>query len=862
MKEEILKLQNIDLDDVTQSRKSGVEQNVKEKIIIPLLELLGYDKVKDMDFEYNVRNKRADIALMIKKTPKVIVECKSIEQDLDKHIEQSVEYALRKTINWVILTNGVETRLYRTWIENVPEEKDRELWRVNLKDLTKQFKKLAEWVSYKSLSTDKLEKISKEREKEIVETITEPQLVQNLKNAKEILTINAIPKIKVKFYSDEQFKKQVEEWCISSNLDINDEDKWVKKLAKETAYNFINRAYFYRIAEDKGIVKPKLTKQSIENLKDSFSFIELCDLAFKEILKIDYKAIFEHNLFDKIEFDENILKNILIQLSKYNFKEIDSDILGKIYEHHIDIKERKELGQFYTPKKIIDYILKKVKVTPKKKILDPACGSGGFLINAYGILKKQYMGKGFNEAKSHEEILKKNIYGIDINPFAVQLTAMNLALKSLEQKTDDINIVTTDSLIFGLNNWIPLNHKDLNNNNKNKFIAGTIPNKVDIVVGNPPYVRIRNIGKDKIKIYQKNLETAKHRFDLFSLFIERGIKFLDNNGKLGFIVSNTLLTNDVLEPIRKFVLDNCIIEEIVDLGRGVFEEANVNTVIIILKREKDEEKRNKNKIKIITKMNDKNKITKSHIIIQNKFNENELKRFIIVKKDTKVENVMEKIKENSNPLEEFVEGSCGIQIWSNKKDREKNPYYLSNTKENEMYKPIIEGKDINSFSYKFNNQYLLYSKKLLERAREERFFTAPEKLVMRYIGKRLICAFDNQQYYTQKSVLCLIPKNEKINLNYIMAIINSKLMNWYYLKLMGENIYPRINLNYVLKFPIKNITQNEMRKINSVVVKICKMNKKLKQSKSKELDKQRKKLIEQLDEKIFQIYGISKNDLK
>jgi len=850
-KKEVLKLQNIDFNLITYGKKAGVEENVKLKIIIPLLKFLGYDINKNMDFEHSVRNKKADIGLIINGTLRIIVECKSLEQNLDKHIEQALDYAWKKQVNWVILTNGKETRLYRTWIENVTEAKDRELWRVNLKELDSQFGKLAEWVSYRSLSTNKIEEVSEEREKEIVESVTEPQLVQNLKNAKDLLTNNAIPKIKVKFYSDEQFKEKVEDWCANSNLDINKEDIWVMKLAKETAYNFINRIYFYRIAEDKGIVKPKLTKKSLETLKDSFSFKELSDLAFKEILKIDYKAIFEHNIFDGIEFDEKILKQIINQLSEYNFKKIDSDILGKIYEHHISVKERKELGQFYTPKKIINYILNRVGVTSKKKILDPACGSGGFLINVYDLLRKKYTKKGLSEANAHGEILSKNIFGMDINPFAVQLTAMNLALKNLEQKTDNINIISTDSLISNLNNWVPIKQDGLNNNNKNRFIAGTIPNKVDIVIGNPPYVRIRNIRKEKIKEYQKNLKTAKDRFDLFSLFIEKGLNYLDDGGRLGYIVPNNLLTNDVLKPIREYILDKCIIEEIVDLGGRVFEEANVNTIIIILKKEKDEEKRDKNKIRIVTKINDKGKIIKSYTINQNVFSDNELKRFIIEKKDNKIETTMNKIKENTIPLNEFVEGSCGIQIWSNKPEREKYPYYLSNTKENDMYKPLIEGKDITPFSYKFNKQYVLYSKKLLERAREERFFTAPEKIVMRYIGKKLIGAFDNKQFYTQKSVLCLIPKKD-MDLRYILAIINSDLMNWYYLKLMGKNLYPRINLNYVLNFPIKEASQKERSEVIKIVNKID----------SLEGKKEKKEFIKELNKKVFDIYGISKKDLR
>ena len=107
-KEKILELQNIDLNLVTYGKKAGVEENVKLKIIIPLLQLLGYDINKNMDFEHSVRNKRADIGLKINNVLRIIVECKSIEQSLDKHIEQALDYAWKKQVNWVILTNGIE----------------------------------------------------------------------------------------------------------------------------------------------------------------------------------------------------------------------------------------------------------------------------------------------------------------------------------------------------------------------------------------------------------------------------------------------------------------------------------------------------------------------------------------------------------------------------------------------------------------------------------------------------------------------------------------------------------------------------------------------------------------------------------
>ena len=634
-------------------------------------------------------------------------------------------------------------------------------------------------------------------------------------------------------------------------MDASNEDAWVERLAKETAYSFINKIYFYRIAEDKGIVKPKLTKNALERLKESFGYKELCDLAFKEILRVDYRAIFEHSLFDTIEFDEKVIGKIVTSLEQYDFREINSDVLGKIYEHHISVKERKELGQFYTPKKVIDYILGRVGVTEKKTVLDPACGSGGFLISIYDRLKKKHAKKGLSEAAAHERILKDNLFGIDVNPFAVQLSAMNLALKGIEHKTDSINVINADSLLFGLNAWMPIPHKDLDNNHKEKSIEGTIPKKVNVVVGNPPYVRIRNVSKEKLKAYQKNLETAKDRFDLFSLFIERGIKFLDNGGKLGYIVSNGLLTNDTLAPIRKYILDTCIIEEIADLGKGVFEEANVSTTILILRKEKDKAKRDSSHARIVTGIEEKGRAASSHKVSQSRFLKSHLNKFAI---DEKHGRTLKKIERDTSPLGELVEGSCGIQVWKNKADKEKNPDYLSGSKDNETYKPIIEGKDITRFSYKFNQQYVLYSKKLLERAREERFFTAPRKIVMRYIGKKLIGAIDNKKHYAQKSVLCLIPKKENTDLKYILAIINSELMNWHYLKSMGENAYPRINLNYVLKFPIKNAKQKQKKEINSIVDKI--------EATSNKQGDEKSRLIRELNAKITKLYGISEKELK
>ena len=274
----VKELQNIDLDDVLVGKKKGVEENIKLKIVIELLNLLGFDVVKDMDFEHYVKNKRADIAILCEGKPKIIIECKSIEQELDKHIEQALSYAIKKQVNYVILTNGIEIRLYRSFIENITNPSDRLLLKIPLRDLEIHWKELYEWVSKTSMISNKLDYLSEEKESVIRTEITAPHLLENLKRAKQLLFENCRPKIEEKYDTDESFRNQVNRWITASELDINDEQCWLDKFAREVTYSFINKLYFYRIAEDFGIVKQKLTKDKLPLLMKAMPIKQLINI--------------------------------------------------------------------------------------------------------------------------------------------------------------------------------------------------------------------------------------------------------------------------------------------------------------------------------------------------------------------------------------------------------------------------------------------------------------------------------------------------------------------------------------------------------------------------------------------------------
>ncbi len=144
MEKEIMKklkvLVNLDVDKYVRRSGEKVEENVKIKLTLPLLRLLGYDDQKDMDFEHHIRNKRADIALLFEGKPKLIIETKDLDEDLDNHIDQALDYAFKKGVDWVVLTNGVEIRLYKSFITGISPV-DRKIFSTHLKELAQNIQK-------------------------------------------------------------------------------------------------------------------------------------------------------------------------------------------------------------------------------------------------------------------------------------------------------------------------------------------------------------------------------------------------------------------------------------------------------------------------------------------------------------------------------------------------------------------------------------------------------------------------------------------------------------------------------------------------------------------------------------------------
>jgi len=454
--------------------------------------------------------------------------------------------------------------------------------------------------------------------------------------------------IYILFKNKQKLENEYEKYKLFSGFQLwkhfsgkdNLSDEEVKELfCKETIYAFINKLLFLRICEDKGLLTKSISNGGIEQLRQLFVERIHKEDVNKEIIETGFKSgrtiyarFYEIGVLDWFrtgdgELDE-LLNKILWILNQFDFAYVDRDILGNLYEKYLPSEERKQLGEFYTPTEIIDYILTSVGYTENqdienKDILDPACGSGGFLVRASRILINRYITK-FSKSDKKElrdpnkwkdivnrlspeeskiivEAIREHIYGFDINPFACHIAEINLLFQIIDlfpkikekyknYKLLPFKIYRTDSLeksdqesgkyfIWGDNQTAILKEQAEINEIKEK--------QFDFVVGNPPYVKIQSLDKFTREYLTKNYESAFDNFDLYVVFIERGLQWLKKNGKFGYITSNQFMVRHYGKKIRKYIIENSEILHIVDFARTILFKnvTNYPTIIIMKKSE-------------------------------------------------------------------------------------------------------------------------------------------------------------------------------------------------------------------------------------------------------------------------------------
>ncbi len=476
---------------------------------------------------------------------------------------------------------------------------------------------------------------------------------------------------------DQSFLEDMEGWrdMLARNIALRNPKLSTKEL-NHLVQATIDRIVFLRICEDREIESyGRLQKLLKHNgiYQELIRFFEQADDKYNSGL-FHFKDEKGRGIPDQIslglKIDDKPLYQIIRKLyypeSPYVFSQIPSEILGQVYEkflgkvirltssHQAKIEFKPEVrkagGVYYTPKYIVDYIVKNTvgellkKKTPvqakKLKILDPACGSGSFLIGAYQYLLNWYLEQYAKEASKYKKLIYKdafdqwklvtkekksilvnNIYGVDIDRQAVEVTKLSLLLKVLENENSDTlqsqmqlfheralpdlsqNIKCGNSLIgtdffigknlelFEQNEIEKINAFDWDG--KNGFAGIMQAGGFDAVIGNPPYARLQSLQESQpfaIDVYRNSyIAGSTGNFDIYVLFTEKGYNLLNKSGILGFIEPHKFFQADFGMGLRNFLAEKKALTQVVDFGaEQIFAEATTYTCLLFLSKIKQE----------------------------------------------------------------------------------------------------------------------------------------------------------------------------------------------------------------------------------------------------------------------------------
>ena len=600
-------------------------------------------------------------------------------------------------------------------------------------------------------------------------------------------------------------------------------------------------------------------------------------------LNIDDKVFEELKKISDYDFDSDLNVNILGHIFEQSISDIE-ELKKSISGEEFDQKKskRKKDGIFYTPQYITKYIVEnsiKNWLDDKRKelgeddlptlnekdyifdiakknytknyrkhiefwqqyreavrnikIIDPACGSGAFLITAFEFLlnyNKYLDDKIFDLVGTSDlfsdrtkEILQNNIFGVDLNRESVEITKLSLWLKTADKNKTlaslENNIKCGNSLIDD-----PEIAGDLAFNWEKEFPEIFANGGFDIVVGNPPYgVNF----DDKTKKYLLEFDKLVPDYEIYIYFISLYRKILKNNGYLSYIFPNTFLSTLFGKKYRENLFNTITVKEIIDLSNdNTFVDASVRTIIFSFKNilENSDIKFLKTRDKTFYSFKDylKNEVMENIENIASLFFQNKKEKEII-----------SKIK-NNQKLADFFEVSQGLIPYDKYRGHDeytiKNRIWHSNVKKDETYKKELKGEDVKQYLLNWNNELWISYGEWLAAPRERKFFVNKRILIREITKDKLFACYTEEEFYNTPSLINVINEKDILELKYILTIVNSKLLGWYHNKTSpkaNKGLFPKILVNDVRNLPLVNIPLEKQQPFIEKADKMLFLNKEL-----------------------------------
>ncbi|MBN1788772.1 MAG: Eco57I restriction-modification methylase domain-containing protein [Sedimentisphaerales bacterium] len=674
------------------------EAVIRQEYIDPFWILLGWDVTnsahrssaeKDVVIEATVgtienekaRSRRPDYIFRIDGFPRFVVEAKKPAIDLKKNkdaIFQAKTYAWSAQIPFVILTNFEQFRLFDATIKPYHSEPERGIideFDLGFEDYINQWSILQKVFGRESVAKGSLE-----------------QLLAKIKHVRKGRRIRGIDRLLIDLRGsepvDRAFLKHLEDFRLRFARALFDENRadfpdphthhGAARLTEATQ-RLIDRLVFIRVCEDRDITTYGELREIVNN--SSKNRLDLYQLLTARFRRFDeeyngylFKPHFSEQLKVPSELLADFIRSLYLPEGAYRFDAIGDDILGIIYErflgsvitiykNQVDAQEKPEVrhagGVYYTPRFVVDTIIRRVigpKINEKSplevlnvKILDPACGSGSFLITALQFLidhcikyvskhpesakipvspraKEKKIDIAFKDdednwhltPKFRSQLLASCIHGVDIDSQAVEVTIMSLYLKLLEGRRPpnwqreflrsrllpplDNNICCGNSLLsqtdfdkywdnkfgslFGGDEDLRfrINAFDWNSHTRGFGRLFDEHKGFDCIIGNPPYIRVQELKKwepEECEFYKTQYKSAaKGNYDIYVVFIERGLQLLASDGLLGFICPHKFWQAVYGKGIRQIIAKGKYLVSIIDFAdQQVFRGATTYTAI-------------------------------------------------------------------------------------------------------------------------------------------------------------------------------------------------------------------------------------------------------------------------------------------
>ncbi len=756
---------------------------------------------------------------------------------------------------------------------------------------------------------------------------------------------------------DSAFLAEIESWreMLARNIALRNTLS-VREL-NDAVQRTIDRIIFLRIAEDRGI-------------EEYGSLRGLCNgnNAYARLRELFYKADdrynsglfhFRHekneaeppdNLTTSLTIDDKPLKDILKRLyypdSPYEFSVLPADILGQVYEqflgkvirltsdHRAVVEDKPEVkkagGVFYTPTYIVDYIVqntvgkllegKTPRTAEKLRILDPACGSGSFLLGAYQHLldwhvkwyaendpekcaraKKPVLFKGQGGAwhlttAERKRILLNNIYGVDIDFQACEVTKLSLLLKVLEGETGETlsyqfklfheralpnlggNIKCGNSLIgpdfydgkqtslLDTEEMQRVNAFDWQAEFPDIFKAGGF----DAVIGNPPYGAL--LRKNEREYLRKKYIASINDLDTFALFMEKSVNLIRKSGKASMIVPTGWYSGTKFSKLRRFIAIETDPEIFINLPYDIFNAWVDTTIFVLAKRISQTTWPRSEKCDVALRtFSKKHKIHTIKDFETDISNTNICDWFLdgtdeyLTYADASATLLIRKIKQKGVPLENIADVQRGV-----------TPYRLLETSAHVNCKNGFDGTVKRYEIYKKRDTFIRFDETIIEQ-KPVRYFQGPRILLREIISRqfKLQAVKTEEDFVTNKSMQSILVNENDYSINYLLGILNSKLLSWYFLRISNiaqRDDFPKIVLKETRSLPVCSIDFTKQAdkikhdRMAQLVEQMLTLHKQLHEAKTGHEQTLLQRRIDatdkQIDKLVYELYGLTEDEIK